>query len=587
MASAAATIMGLYSKVLFAQDFAGNYRITSDVTNAEVAEWGSDCGQRPESHRGNTGRQVRVSMDGAQLVVEDRPRMRSDSCWSQNPRTRRVSSSGSNGRWTTQCTSPAEDYQHEDGTYATAIEGNRLTLRDRTVYRWSLQGSACRATIVRTMVYERLDAPTPVTDSGVAETPRPPADSGVRQARCALPGPASRISIIAGRRSTTPGTRVCFRAQLVDADGCLAINSTGSVITWAVARRNGGEAPPGEGGCVTVAPAIPAGTEFTITASANNGFEERVVLRVVTPEESSSLVAQIIEEGDASTSEDAAIAPRISDGLGSVSGVVAPTSSAQTGSRNALVALLTAVAVLLVGVAFIMVRRKRSATTPDPSEAPRPSAPTAQQAAAMVQPAPAPAAAKQTPAGGVGRIRKDEAPFPASAPQSGPTNLAQTMIGAMPAGTSGVIVAAIENVHEKRASSSSMAAVSPPPSPPQAPEPPKQTKRCPVCNQRFGVENAFCPDHGVALVDLEGAQPKVLVAANVASQSVPAPPPTAPAPTAPTRPRVPDDLARTPIAGSAHEPAAATPTLRCPTCGKSFGPGNIFCGEDGSRLVDG
>ena len=73
-----------------AQEFAGNYRITSDVTTAEVPEWGSDCGQRPENHRGNTGRQVRVSEDGTNLVIEDRPRMRTDGCWSQNPRARPV-----------------------------------------------------------------------------------------------------------------------------------------------------------------------------------------------------------------------------------------------------------------------------------------------------------------------------------------------------------------------------------------------------------------------------------------------------------------------------------------------------------------
>ncbi|MBL8685316.1 MAG: hypothetical protein JNK05_39420 [Myxococcales bacterium] len=580
----AGIIVCLYSSLASAQDFAGNYRITSDVTSAEVPEWGADCGQRPENHRGNTGRQVRVSADGSQLVVEDRPRMRSDGCWSQNPRTRRVSSSGSSPRWTTQCSSPAEDYQHEDGTYTTTLEGQRLTLRDRTVYRWNLQGSACRATITRTMVYERLDAPAPVADSGVAVTPRPPEDSGVRPARCALPGPATRLAIVAGRRSTTPGTRVCFRAQLQDVDGCAAINGTGAVITWSIARRNGGEAPAGEGGCVTVPTSDAAGTEYTVTANAANGFEERVVLRVVTPEESRSLVAQLIEESDASTSEDAAVAPRIAEGLGSVSGVV-PTSAPPSGNRNAIVAILTAVAVLLAGVAFIVLRKKRPATSSDPADDPyRPlSAPSA----------PPPNA---TPSGGVGRARKDEAPIPvSSAPPSmnpAPSNLAQTMIGAMPAGTSGVIAGAIEAA-EKRASQSSMAAVKPPTaqSAAAAPEvqPAKLTKRCPVCNQRFGTENAFCPDHGVALVDgAPGGEAKVVVATATV-------PPAAPASSAPVVPRTPsqpaksraqDDLARTQIAGSVGVPSAPPPALRCPTCGKAFGPGNVFCGEDGARLVE-
>ena len=111
-----------------AQDIAGNYRLTNDSTSAEVPEWGSDCGQRPESHRGSTGRAVRVSMDGNNVVIEDRPRMRSDGCWSQNPRVRRTGGGGSAPRWTSQCSTPADDYQHEEATYTTSIEGTRIVL---------------------------------------------------------------------------------------------------------------------------------------------------------------------------------------------------------------------------------------------------------------------------------------------------------------------------------------------------------------------------------------------------------------------------------------------------------------------------
>jgi hypothetical protein len=586
-----ACVATVASAAASAQDFAGNYRITSDVTTAEVPEWGSDCGQRPENHRGNTGRQVRVSADGTNLVIEDRPRMRTDGCWSQNPRTRRVSTSGGNGRWTTQCTSPAEDYQHEDGTYSTTAEPTRITLRDRTVYRWTLQGSSCRANIMRTMVYERIDAPTPApVDSGVAPTPTPPRDSGVRPARCALPGPAARIAIITGRRSTTPGSRVCFRAQVVDADGCPAINATSSVITWNITRRNGGDPPSGEGGCVTVASNVTAGTEFTVVASATAGFEERVTLRVVTPEESNSLVAQLIEDEDAGTSgEDAAAAPRIDEGFGAVSQAPTAAPTANHSGRNALVAGLTAVAVLLAGAAFFLLRKKKPApegTVITVSEPPLEPKGTAAQGSSATDSD----GARGSLAPGAPRVRKDEVPIPmgqmpiaglppvaAGAKKSAPANLAQTMIGAMPNGTDQVL----ENAPPTRQSASSMPAVTPAiAAASAAPEASAKPKRCPICNQRFALENAFCPEHGAALVLADAPKPGSVIVDPIAAVAPTPTPAPAPAQQAQGSFRK-DPLARTHIAGSA---ATTTENLRCPVCGRTYGPGNVFCGDDGSRL---
>jgi hypothetical protein len=576
-----------------AQDYAGTYRIVSDVTNAEVPEWGVDCGQRPENHRGSAGRQVRVSADGTNLVIEDRPRMRTDGCWSQNPRVRRVSTSGGSGRWTTQCASPNEDYQREEGTYASTIEGDRLTLRDRTVYRWTLNSSVCRATLTRTIVYERVDAPAPVQDSGVAVTPPPVRDASVRPARCAIPGPAARIAIIAGRRSTTPGSRVCFRAQLVDADGCPAINATGAVITWSAARRAGGEAPPGEGGCLTIAPSVAAGTEFIVTATSTTGFEERVTLRVVTPEESNSLVAQIIEDEDAGTVVEDASTPRIDEGVGSIAPTVTHSAPAASSGRNALVAGLTAAAVLLVGIAFFVLRKKKP--EPRPQAEPTPVEPPESGLKSVVQSSAGAAtdsdAGRSSIPGQAPRVRKDEMPIPmsempigglppiaAQAKKSAPSSLAQTMIGAMPNGTDNVIAEGVAKLQ----SQSAMAAVRPlaASAPPVASSAaasvasavPVKSKRCPVCNQRFSAENAFCPEHGVSLVDADAAvSGKVVVDARAAVPSIPAP----------STGSKNDPLAQTHIAGSA---ATATVTLRCPVCGRTYGPGNIFCGEDGSKL---
>jgi hypothetical protein len=94
-----------------------------------------------------------------------------------------------------------------------------------------------------------------------------------------------------------------------------------------------------------------------------------------------------------------------------------------------------------------------------------------------------------------------------------------------------------------------------------------------VCHQRFGAENAFCPEHGVPLVDADAAaQSKVSIDASAAVPLIPA------------TSMVGNDesLEQTRIAAST---ATATVPLRCPVCGRTYGAGNIFCGEDGTRLV--
>jgi hypothetical protein len=312
---------------------------------------------------------------------------------------------------------------------------------------------------------------------------------------------------------------------------------------------------------VTVAPSEPAGTEFTITASAATGLEERVVLRVVSPEESQSLVAQSIEEEDAGVLDDAST-PTIREDFGLVA-VGTPISGPSSSKRNVVVAALTAAAVLVAGVAIFLLRKKRHEPSRRPSEPPR---------VMKVELAPPEGNRASMPPGGP-RVRKDEVPIPmqqmpigglpplgAGASQPRPTNLNETMIGAMPAGTSGVFAGAGVVGAGPRAPSK---ATEPSTATVNVASPPL-TKRCPACNQRFSAENAFCPDHGVALVESDVAvtEPRDALAAPAGAQS---------------------DWSRTRVVGTAE---TRMRTLRCPVCRKTFAPGNVFCGEDGARLED-
>lgn len=544
------------SSLAHAQDFAGMYRLVSDVTTAEVPEWGSDCGHRPENHRGSAGRQVRVSADGSQLVVEDRPRMRSDGCWSQNPRVRRTGGSGGGTRWTTECATPNDDYQREEGTYTTTVEGQRILLRDRTVYRWQLRTSACRATLARVITLELVEGttPPPARDVVVVEpprdatAPRPPV-----QARCSLPGPAVRLAIVAGRRSTEPGSRVCFRAQTLDSSGCPSINSGAVPVTWTAARR-GGEALGGDGGCVVIPSTLAAGTDVLVTATSG-GLQAELTLRIATREELSALVAQSIEEEDAGVSPEI-VARAVGAGLATVTPAETPAPPPVSPLRNVLIAGLVAVAVAVLGAAIFVITRKREPAKQKSSirliEDSPAQPPTSQPSA--TDPVAPQDGMRPTPPGGLStRTRKDEIPIPIS----------QMPIGGFVQGAAALGV--------KFTAKSS--ATTPPVAQPPAERP--KTKECPACRLHFTDEVGFCPEHGVLLVP-------------IGSVSVTPNGPKAGAPV---------DLARTMMEGSpldlgdvvAPKPNLASPPpdapLVCPTCAKRFSSENIFCGEDGARLI--
>jgi hypothetical protein len=537
--------------VAFAQDLSGTYRVTTDQTTVQIPEWGSDCGPRPSSRTGNTGREATVTSDGAQLTIQDgRHRNRTDGCWSDNPRARRISASHTGNRWTVICQTPDEDYQHEQGTYTITVDGARITMRESTEYAWQLRESRCRASASRTLTYERTSgaAATPPQDAGTAHatnTPPPPTN------RCANPGAPARLSLSPSRRSLAPGGRGCFRARFYDLNGC-EVTSGLPPVTWSMTRSGAAGAIDAsmENGCVR-APAGMTVAEYNVTASAGP-LSAAGVAAVVSAEELRNLVAANFEDEEADAGvQDAgpAVAPSGS-GVGAVVVTPPPTPSAESHGLGAVLWILMGIGGLLAvaGVVLLTTRRKPARTSRAPSER-----------LSELQPmAPKELPRAKKPIGEAPPMQPVVAP-----PMQPPASSQQPPMGvASPFGSPAAPPVA---AHGKGAGYV------------QASRP--LVKKCPVCNQRFTAENAFCPEHGTALVMIE-SQPvshatMIAGTANAGSATLC---PRCGQPVDPGAQFCPRD--GTPVLAP---PAPALP-LVCPRCQRRFPEGTAFCGDDGSPL---
>lgn len=501
-----------------AQDLAGSYRVTRDSTAVTVPSWGADCGPRPSPQSGRTGQTVTVTADANNFEVQDgRRRRRSDGCWSENPSVRRITATHAGSRWTVLCRTAESEYQQESGTYTLSADSGRISLRDESEYHWQLRGSECRANAVRTLVLERVDGPSaqPSASASVAPTAsvRPSATAAAPPPspppRCATVGPAVRLELTPSRRSLAPGGRGCFRARVLDASRC---EVTGTQVQWQPAHRDGAPDLAVSDGCVS-APASAGQGEYAVVATAG-AFTERAVAAVVSADQLRTLLAAHIEDEDPG--------PLPSASAGSASGAGVGAVVVQPGATNAVPPRATPVwlwALLGLGVtgalaAVVLLARRKGPARDTSSGGERESA-----------------SSFGPPANGANNSNAPRASDPLGS--TGPQSWGSSAPPPAP------IVAA------------------PPVAPPPAPEPPK--KRCPVCQQLFSHEIAFCPEHGTSLVDEHGASA----------------PPSGPAP------------------GPAAMPVAIAPAgpprgaeLRCPKCGKTFERGTAFCGEDGSTLVE-
>jgi hypothetical protein len=308
-----------------------------------------------------------------------------------------------------------------------------------------------------------------------------------------------------------------------------------------------------ENGCVA-APAGMAVAEYSVTASAG-AFTASGIAAIVSAEELRNLVATNFEDEDTDAgAADAGPAIAASgSGVGAV--VVTPPPAPPTESRGlgAILWVLMGVGALLAvaGVVLLTSRKKPARKSRAPSErVSNPSAPRPRRDAAPIP-------AKELP-----RAKKPlgEAPpmQPVVAPQIPPPAAPQPFgAPAMPAAPAAKGAAYV-----------------------QASRP--LVKKCPVCNQRFTAENAFCPEHGTALVMIE-SQPvssATMIAGSAHSGSATLCPRCG-QPVDPGAQFCPRD--GTPVLAA---PAPPLP-LVCPRCQRRFPDGTAFCGEDGSPLLRG
>ena len=519
-------VLAALPRVARAQDLSGTYHVTADQTTVQIPEWGSDCGPRPTSRTGTSGREATITSDGSQLSVTDgRHHTRTDGCWSDNPQVRRISASHTGSRWTVICQTSDEDYQHEQGTYTIQAEATRITMRESSEYSWQLRESRCRASASRTLVFERSgDAnPAPVVDAGhaVAVTPTPPAN------RCATPGPAARLSLSPSRRPLAPGGRACFRARFLDANGC-EVTAGIPTLTWGMSRSGGSSSATDavmENGCVR-APSGSSVGEYAVTASGG-AFNATATAAVVSAEELQSLVAAHFEDEDAGVPLVAPIAAASGSGVGAV--VVQPPPGPESPRRAGtvlwvLIGLGAALAV--AGVVLLGGKKKKPAGT---SLAPdRPSDPAGQ------------------------RVRKQSEALPVKELR---VPVRAVLAAAMPAPAVAIPAASNRPL----------------------------VKRCPRCDARFTAEIAFCPEHGQALVAVE-AGPQVgnatVIAGSGGVRQSGAICPRCSQPVEPGAQFCPRD--GTPILG----PSPPLP-LVCPRCRRRFPEGTAFCGDDGGALSRG
>jgi hypothetical protein len=364
-----ALVMGLsWPAAALAQDappppvrYEGSWARSGQSISVDVSSWGADCGPRPQSSSGGGGGRVSIRQADRELVLSGGVRTeRSDGCWSMNPRVRRVSHSQSEGRWRTTCRTSAEDPKFEEGTYTLrATSPDTLVYRESSRYDWRLQADHCIATITLSWSYGRVGGAPPPVAEVPDEPPVPPSPTtSPPPVRCASPGEPARVLLDAGRRRIEAGEQVCLRPRVVDASGC---------ETTATAELQSLDAPL-TGNCFEVPVDAPDGQRFRIRATAGTLHAE------------ASLVVQ-------SPDIMGYLAARTEDGAAAPTGQSSPTAAPQAGGLSAeparpredpilwLVLVIAAVALLILGVAFVLFRNQRrvpAARAASPRTPPRP-----------------------------------------------------------------------------------------------------------------------------------------------------------------------------------------------------------------------
>ena len=328
-------------------NYEGSWARSGQSISVDVSSWGPDCGPRPQSSSGGGGGRVSIRQADRELVLSGGVRTeRSDGCWSMNPRVRRVSHSQSQGSWRTTCRTAADDPKFEEGTYSLrATSPNAIVYREASRYDWRLQADHCVARITLSWTYSRVGAAPPPIAQEPDEPPTTPENDTPPPVRCASPGEPARILLDPGRR-VEAGEQVCVRPRVVDASGC---------DTPAVAQLESPDTTL-SGNCFEVPAEAPDGQRYRVQASAGS-LRAETTLVVRSPDIMGYLAARTEDNGAAAAE---ATTPPSAPSAG---GLSAEPARPREDPILWLVLVIAAVALLILGVAFVLFRNQRRQPT--------------------------------------------------------------------------------------------------------------------------------------------------------------------------------------------------------------------------------
>lgn len=219
---------------------AGNYASAPQKLEATVSAWGEDCGPRPQSQTFDEQVTVKVSEEGAHLVLKYPDRtLRTNGCWSPNVAMKLISATSANGRYRAECRTAQGDAKKETGRYTVTSSNGKLELVEESEYDWQLKSSHCEAKVRMTQTLSYGDKPAVVLDAAVPDA-APVAEQADPTSAC-VPGAAARIRVRPSEARVGPGERVCFTVRAFDAAGC-GKDLAPSAVDFSLAKPNGAEA---------------------------------------------------------------------------------------------------------------------------------------------------------------------------------------------------------------------------------------------------------------------------------------------------------------------------------------------------------
>ena len=397
-----ATWLATAGMVAAQSGLARNYTSSAQRLDAQVSTWGEDCGPRPQSQTFDEQVAVKVSEDGAHLVLRYPDRtLRTNGCWSPNVAVKLISATASSGRFRAECRTPDGDAKRELGRYTVTATPGKLELVEESEYDWQLKKSHCVAKVRMTQTLTSGDKPAAVPDASVTA----PAQAPVEPRPACVPGPATRIRLRPEDARVAPGERVCFSVRGFDAAGC-SKELAAHEVDFVLGKPSGAEATL-HGACFRAAPnAALAEGVFKVTVSSA-GMRDSVNVSV-SALDLSDITARRGPSGNGTLGQNPAADETVFE-----SGIRAVAS----GSHGLLwlsLALAGVAAVLSTIAIFGMRLARRRAAALAASESTRPGPVPRSQPAPTVRPV-APALAPAPPATGPQRIcprcRRGYAPF--------------------------------------------------------------------------------------------------------------------------------------------------------------------------------